>query len=160
MAEALKPFTKPSLRQTIVDINRSFHQAIDEVTIDVLLDFGYSEAAVKSARSKLEDFQRFLDENKDEIEALQILYSRPYRTGLRYRHVKELRNALRTPPVGLHDPANGLWKLYEALEPDKVVGSGGRALVDLVAIVRHAIEPDVLLVPVAEQVKLATGNGL
>ena len=153
MAEALKPFTNPGLRQTIVDINRSFHQVIDEAAIDVLIDFGYSEAAVASARSKLEDFQRFIEENKDEIEALQILYSRPYRAGLRYHHVKELRDALRNPPVGIHDPASGLWRLYEALEPDKVAGSGGDALVDLVAIVRHALEPDELLVPVAEQVE-------
>ena len=119
----------------------------------MLLDFGYSEAAVEGARSKLEDFRRFIEENKDEIEALQILYSRPYQAGLRYHHVKELRDALRNPPVGLHDPANGLWRLYEALEPDKVAGSGGDALVDLVAIVKHALEPDELLVPVAEQVE-------
>ena len=153
MAEALKPFSQPQLRRAIVEIAQSLYQIIDEAAIDVLLDFGHSEAAVQSARSKLDDFQRFLQENKDEIEALQILYSRPYRAGLRYRHVKELRDALRNPPVGLHDPANGLWRLYEALEPDKVTGSGGGALVDLVAIVKHAISPEVTLVPVADQVE-------
>ena len=98
--------------------------------------------------------KRFIDENKDDIEALQILYSRPYRAGLRYHHVKELRDALRNPPVGIHDPASGLWRLYEALEPDKVAGSGGDALVDLVAIVRHALEPDELLIPLADQVEV------
>ena len=152
MAAALKPFTEPRLRRAILEIARSLDQIIDEGAIDVLLDFGHSEAAVESARSKLDDFQRFIEENKDEIEALRILYSRPYRAGLRYRHVKELRDALRNPPVGIHDPASGLWRLYEALEPDKVAGRGGNALVDLVAIVRHAIEPGGTLVPVAEQV--------
>ena len=153
MVEALKPFTKPGLRKTIIEIHQSLYQIIDEGAIDVLLDFGHSEAAVESARSKLDDFQRFIEENKDEIEALRILYSQPYRAGLRYRHVKELRDALRNPPVSLHDPANRLWRLYEALEPEKVTGRGGNALVDLVAIVRHAIEPDDALVPVAEQVE-------
>ena len=153
MGEALKPFTEPRLRRAILEIARSLDQIIDEGAIDVLLDFGHSEAAVESARSKLDDFQRFIEENKDEIEALRILYSRPYRAGLRYRHVKELRDALRNPPVGIHDPASGLWRLYEALEPDKVAGRGGNALVDLVAIVRHAIEPGGTLVPVAEQVE-------
>ncbi|MXW10465.1 MAG: restriction endonuclease subunit R, partial [Gammaproteobacteria bacterium] len=152
MAEALKPFTEPRLRRAIIEIAQSLDQLIDEAAIDVLLDFGHSEAAVESARSKLDDFQRFIEENKDEIEALRILYSRPYRAGLRYRHVKELRDALRNPPVGIHDPASGLWRLYEALEPDKVAGRGGNALVDLVAIVRHAINPGGPLVPVAEQV--------
>ena len=152
MAEALKPFTKPGLRRAIVEIAQSLYQIIDEAANDVLLDFGHSKAAVESARSKLDDFQRFIEENQDEIEALRILYGRPYRAGLRYRHVKELRDALRNPPVGIHDPANGLWRLYEALEPDRVKGRGGSALVDLVAIVKHAIEPDRPLVPVAEQV--------
>ena len=153
MAEALKPFTKPELRRAIIEIHQSLYQIIDEGAIDVLLDFGHSEAAVQSARSKLDDFQRFIAENKDEIEALRILYHKPYRAGLRYRHVKELRDALRSPPVSIHDPANGLWRLYEALEPEKVTGAGGNALVDLVAIVRHAIKPEEALVPVAEQVE-------
>ena len=153
MTKALKPFTRPGLRRAIIEIAQSHYEIIDEATIDVLIDFGHSEAAVASARSKLDDFQRFIEGKKDEIEALRILYSRPYRAGLRYRDVKELRDALRNPPVGLHDPANGLWRLYETLEPDKVAGRGGNALVDLVAIVRHTLEPGQLLVPVAEQVE-------
>ena len=152
MSVALKPFTKPGLQRAIFEIAQSLYQIIDEGAIDVLLDFGHSEAAVESARAKLDDFQRFIEENRDEIEALRILYSRPYRAGLRYRHVKELRDALRSPPVGIHDPENGLWRLYEALEPDKVDGRGGNALVDLVAIVKHAIDPGGTLVPVAEHV--------
>ena len=152
MTEALKPFTRPGLRKAIMEIAQSLYQIIDEATIDVLLDFGHSEAAVESARSKLDDFQSFLEDNQDQIEALQILYSRPYRSGLRYRHIKELRDALRSPPVALHDPANGLWRLYEALEPEQVKGQGGGALVDLVAIVKHALRPDEPLVPVADQV--------
>ena len=111
------------------------------------------EAAVASARSQLDDFRRFLEENKEEIEALRILYSRPYRTGLRYGHVKELRDALRSPPVALHRPEDGLWRLYEALEPERVKGRGGSALVDLVAIVKHALRPEEPLVPVADQVE-------
>ena len=44
MAEPLKTFTKPDLRQTIVDVNRSFQQVVDESAIDVLLDYGYNGA--------------------------------------------------------------------------------------------------------------------
>ncbi len=153
MTEALEPFTRPRLRQAIIEVAQSLYQIIDEAAIDVLLDFGHSETAVASARSKLDDFQRFIEENKDEIEALRILYSRPYRAGLRYRHVKELRDALRNPPVALHKPEDGLWRLYEALEPERVKGRGGSALVDLVAIVKHAIRPGEPLVPVADRVE-------
>lgn len=153
MTDALKPFTNPRLRDVILNINRKLEQVIDETTIDVLLDFGYDEAAVESARTKLADFRDFLQEHKDDIEALQILYSRPYRAGLRYRHVKDLAHELRKPPLSLHDPARGLWSLYEALEPEAVKGDGGGALVDLVAIVKHELTPEEPLVPVSEQVE-------
>ncbi len=153
MAEALEPFSRPELRRAIVEIAKSHSQIVDEASRDVLLDFGHSEAAVHSARSKLDDFQQFLEENKDEIEALRILYSRPYRAGLRYRHVKELRDLLRHPPVSLHDPAGDLWRIYGALETDRVTGAGGRALVDLVAIVRHVLRPSGKLVPLADEVE-------
>ena len=153
MTTALKPFTRPGLRAAIVEIGRSFSQLIDEGAIDELQGAGYDGAAVDKARSRLDDFRRFLEDNRERIEALRILYSRPHRAGLRYRHVKELRDALRHPPVELPDPARGLWRLYETVEPEKVMGAGGDALVDLVALVRHAISPAEPLVPLADQVE-------
>jgi type I restriction enzyme R subunit len=100
----------------------------------------------------LANFRQFLDDNKDEIEAIKILYSRPYRAGLRYRHIKDLAAAIERPPLSLRQPHERLWRLFEAVEPDKVKGRGGKALVDLVAIVRHALDPNTPLVPVAATV--------
>ena len=39
------------------------------------------------------------------------------------------------------------------LEPEKVKGKGGRSLVDLVAMVRHAIQPNEPLVPISMTVE-------
>jgi len=149
MTTALKPFTRPGLRAVIVEIGRSFFQVIDEGAIDELLGAGSDGTAVEKARSRLDDFRRFLEDNRDRIEALRILYSRPYRAGLRFRHVKELRDALRNPPLGLPDPVRGLWRLYETVEPEKVMGAGGDALVDLVALVRYEVSPAEPLAPLA-----------
>ena len=153
MTKALRPFTRPGLRRVLVEIGRSLFQVIDETTLDELVGTGFDGTAVEGARSRLDDFKQFLKDNRDSIEALRILYSRPYRAGLRYRHVKELRDALRNPPVGLQDPARGLWLLYRATEPENVERRGGDALVDLVAIVKHAIRPTEPLVPMADQVE-------
>ncbi len=153
MTAALKPFTRPGLRAAIVEVGRSFFQVIDEGAIDELLGAGADGTGVEKARSRLDDFRRFLEDNRDRIEALRILYSRPYRAGLRFRHVKELRDALRNPPLGLPDPVRGLWRLYETAEPEKVMGAGGDALVDLVALVRHEITPGETLAPLADQVE-------
>ena len=45
-----------------------------------------------------------------------------------------------------------LWHAFEAVEPKKVKGSG-KHLVDLIALVKHAITPDSPLVPIAEVVE-------
>ncbi len=145
MQAALKPFHSPSLRKAILEAVDSL-QVIDEVTQDVLLSAGHSEAAKQKAQTILTNFRQFLDDHKDEIEALRILYSRPYRAGLRFGQVKELAEALRRPPVAA--PLERLWQAYEAVEPERVKGHGGRQLVDVVALVRHALDPSLPLVPV------------
>jgi type I restriction enzyme R subunit len=54
-------------------------QIIDTVTQDQLIEADFSEAARERARGTVESFERFIAEHKDEITALQILYSRPQR---------------------------------------------------------------------------------
>ncbi len=149
MTEALKPFHNPRLRDLLVKIKASLEQVIDEITQDKLLAAEFDAAAKEQARSKLSDFRKFLDDNRDEIEALQVLYSKPYRHGLRYGQLKELAAAIERPPLSIPQPEDRLWRLYEAVEPEKVKGPGGKALVDLIAIVRHALNPAHPLTPVA-----------
>ena len=125
MADALKPFHNPKLRKTILEVKAELEQVIDEVNKDVLLFAGQSQAAKEKAKTVLSNFRQFIEDNKDEIEALQILYSRPYRSGLRYRQVKELAEALKRPPLAA--PLERLWRAYELVEPEKVKGAGGQA---------------------------------
>ena len=160
MAEALTPFHNPKLRETIIGIKASLEQVIDETTQDVLLGAGFDAAAKEKAKTVLSDFRKFLEDQKDEIEAIQVLYSKPYRAGLRFRHVKELAAALERPPLSLDNPGERLWKLYAAVEPEKVKGVGGNALVDLIAIVRHALHPAEPLVPIGVEVEQRYGEWL
>ena len=151
MRGAVKPFHNPKLRNRILAIQKSLEQVIDEVTKDKLVRAEFDAAALERARSMLTSFRLFIEDNKDEIEALQILYSRPYRAGLRYGQVKELLQSIQRPPLSA-DPER-LWLAYEAVEPDKVKAHGGKQLVDLVALVRHALEPDGDLIPVRMKVE-------
>ena len=147
---ALTPFHNPNLRQAILAARDSL-QVIDEVTRDHLLSAGHSQEAKEKAQTILANFRKFIEEHKDEIEALQILYSRPFRAGLRYSQVKELAEAVRRPPVAA--PLERLWQAYEAVEPEKVKAHGGRQLVDVVALVRHALDPSLPLEPVGMTVE-------
>jgi len=156
MAQALKPFLSPKLRETIIRVKAAAEQVFDEVNRDTLLRSGFDAAATAKAHSMITSFKAFIEENKDQIEALRILYSRPYRAGLRYGQVKELAQKLGISPffVDARKPetVGRLWQAFQAVEPALVKGRG-KQLVDLVALVKHAIEPRTPLVPVEDVVE-------
>jgi len=72
-----QPFaSNPQLRQLLVDIHKSYEQTIDTVSADQLIEAGFSD---EQAGKLVQSFQGFIQENRDEITALQVLYARPYR---------------------------------------------------------------------------------
>jgi type I restriction enzyme R subunit len=148
--EALKPLHNPALRKRILEVAQTSEQVLDETTIDELLEAGFDAEATERARRMVEGFERFIEDNKDEIEALRVLYSRPYRAGLRYRQVKELALAIRRPPLNV--APEHLWRAYEALEAGTVRKGGGTHLTDLISLVRHAFDHNETLRPFAEEV--------
>ncbi|QDV75703.1 type I restriction endonuclease subunit R [Botrimarina mediterranea] len=149
--EALRPFRKTELRDAILATSRVADIVYDEQNLDALLGAGFDAAARAKAEGQLADFRQYLEENRDRLEALQILYSKPYRAGLRLRHVKELREQLRAA-LKLAEPVPQLWRLFEAVEPDRVARREGDAVVDLVALVRHALDRASPLVPVRQTI--------
>ena len=152
IATALKPFHDPKLRDAILAAKRSLEQIIDEQTPDQLLRAGFDAQALEKAQSMLTSFRKFIEDNKDEIEALQVMYSVPYRVGLKFHQVKELASKLNQPPffVDPNQPESltRLWQAFELVEPGKVKGKGGKKLVDVIAMVRHAMDPSTPLAPV------------
>ena len=94
-----------------MNLKRSHEQVIDEIT-RMSCSRRLRRPALEKAQALLTNFRQFIEEHKDEIEAIQILYSRPYRAGLRYRQVKELAAAIKNPPVGAS--TERLWQAYEA----------------------------------------------
>jgi type I site-specific restriction endonuclease len=123
----------------------------DTVSADSLIEAGFSAGAADHARSLIESFQQFIEQNRDEIAALQVLYNRPYRQRLTYPDIKALADALQLPPRSW--TPDRLWQAYQQLDRSKVRGSGQRVLADMVSLVRFAVGEDDELVPFAEQVK-------
>ncbi|RMF38304.1 MAG: type III restriction endonuclease subunit R, partial [Planctomycetota bacterium] len=151
LQEAVKPFLDPKVRDAIDCIKKKNEVVIDTVSADVVLEAGFSQDALDRARELTRSFEQFLEEHKDEITALQILYSRPYRQRLSFDAVKELADQIHQPPY-LWDE-NELWAAYAALEKNRVKGaSGHRILTDLVSLVRFALHQFVVLVPFPERV--------
>ena len=150
---ALKPFHSPDLRNLLIEFHKKAEQTIDQVSQDEVIEAGFSADALEKAKNVVQSFERFLEEHKDEITALQILYSKPYRARLRFEDIKDLANAIERPPNLWTE--SQLWQAYAALDKSKVKGAGTkRILTDLVSLVRFAMHQDNELVPFAERVKV------
>ena len=76
--------------------------------------------------------------------------SAPYRERLSHAEIRELADALRSPPRSWTPDL--LWRAYQQLDSSKVRGSGQRVLADIVSLVRFAVGGDDELVPFADQV--------
>ena len=151
-AEAVRPIAaNPELREQLVNVQRSFDQVIDEISIDEITRAEFAVDARARAAVTVESFRAFLDEHKDEITALQVLYSRPYAKRLTYRDVKELAEAIGRPPHRW--TPERLWEAYETLDASKVRGSAGTVLTNIVSLVRFTLGDDDELAPFPEQVE-------
>ena len=149
MEAAAKPFAaNPELRQRLIDIHRAYEQTIDMVSQDTLLRAEFSGA---EADELTRSFREYIEEHRDEIAALQVLYQRPYRQRLSLDEIKALAAALQSPPRSWTPPR--LWDAYRQLDQSRVRGSGQRVLADIVSLVRYAVGHEGELAPFAEQVE-------
>ena len=148
---AVKPLFNPTLRNLLLELKRQSEQIIDDVTQDQLIEANFSEAARERAKGIVTSFEQFINDHKDEITALQILYNRPTRAPLRFEDLKALADAVHAPPRLWTE--SQLWQAYAALDKTKVKGaSARRILTDLVSLVRYAMHQENELVPYPERV--------
>jgi type I restriction enzyme R subunit len=151
---ACAPFDKPALREALVKAKQEAEQTIDTTTIDTVTGRGFDEAAKEKAAGLAASFRDYIEKHKAEIEALQILYSRPYRRRLTEKMLKELEAKLKEPfgPV----PVDAVWNAYERVENrQSSIGNRQSAVhrfADLIPLVRHALEQQPVLKPFAESV--------
>lgn len=144
----------PALRRLILELREKLDQVIDEVSKDQLIEdrTGISAAAKDRAKALVQDFESYLAEHKDEIDALQFFYATPHRERLRLGDIKALAAAISAPPRSW--TPEKLWRAYELLAHDKVRGaSGDRLLTDIVSLVRYALHQDDVLVPHGDRVR-------
>jgi type I restriction enzyme R subunit len=71
--------SRPALRKLILDLRHKFEQVVDEVSKDELLheETGHSQEARDKAQALVQSFEQYLEEHKNELDALQFFYSLP-----------------------------------------------------------------------------------
>lgn len=149
--EACAPFGTPALRDALAKAKQDAEQTIDTVTIDTVLSQGFDATAKAKAAGLVEAFRDYLTVHQTEIDALQILYSRPYKQRLTEPMLKDLEKKLRDNHAAWTE--DNLWNAFAVTAPDKVKGRSqvGR-FADLVALVRFALEQQPVLAPFADSV--------
>jgi type I restriction enzyme, R subunit len=148
---AVEPIaSSPALRQRILELRAQHDQVIDEVSTDVLLD-AHGVVDTDRARSVVESWTAYLAENRDEITALQLLYSQPRTTRVGFTELRELAERIKRPP---HNWTPDLiWNAYEVIEAGRVTHADRHTVTDLVSLVRFTLGADDELVPYAAKVQ-------
>jgi type I restriction enzyme, R subunit len=148
--EACESFDDPTFRQLLKDLKQKSEIVIDEITTDEVIGAGYD---LKQAEERITSFRQFIEENKDELTALQVLYSRPYgRRKLTYEAIQELSRKLTDPPY--HLTTADVWQAYKRLKASKVRGApSDKILTDIISLVRFTTGQDEVLEPFSSKVE-------
>ena len=151
--EAAAPIAyAPALCQALLDVRRAQDVIVDVVTLDEVTRSGVRADLTPdhdADKALIGEFESFCAEHKDRIDALMVLYDRPYAQRLTRKQLMELVAAIQRPPRQWTGEA--LWAAYERVEKDRVRGaSRGRLLTDLISLARHAMGVDDELVSYAE----------
>ena len=149
--DACKVFDDPNLRGAILDIKSKNEQIIGGVPLDELIEAGFGDKVQKFDEATIETWTEFIEKNRDQIAALDIIYSKPYKMReITFSDIKNLANMISKPPYNLTPEL--LWSSYQRLDKSKVRNNPVKMLTDLISIVRYSAGKQNLLLPFSELV--------
>ena len=153
--EAAEPLaSNPPLCEALLRIRQAQEITLDVLTADKLTFAGARpdqnlnyESAAENLTS---EFEAYCRENRDQLDALSVLYAKPYRQRITRAKLMELAQAIQRPPRQWTTEA--LWQAYEQVEANRVKGaSKGKHLTDLICLARHALGVEEQLVSFQDQ---------
>lgn len=134
--EATKPFYNPDNRDFIENIRRSHDQVIDTVNLDSVVFAGFDSQKEENADKVITSFKEFIEENKNEIIALRIIYNESYKDRpMMIEQLKSLYEKLKKKNITI----DRLWDCYYIKFTDKVKRGTVAQLTDLISIIRFEI---------------------
>ena len=147
--EAVVSFYNPEARDYIENVRRSHEQVIDNVNIDTVTFAGYDTQREENAERIILSFREFIEENKDEIIALRIIYNQAYKDRpMAIEQLKALYEKLKTRGITVER----LWDCYAIKKPEKVKRGTLAQITDLISIIRFEMGYADNLTPFADKV--------
>lgn len=149
ISQAVAPFYQPEAREFIENVRRSHDQIIDNVNIDTLTFVGFDAQKEENATRVIKTFHDFIEENKDEIITLRIIYNEDYKDRpMLIDGLKQLYQKLKAKGVTVER----LWDCYAIKRPEKVKRGTVAQLTDLVSMIRFEMGFTNKLAPFADRV--------
>ena len=131
--EAAKVFTG-ELNEYIEKVRKAHEQRIDTSNPDEVIHVGWDKDNSVKAAEMVSEFQEWMQQNKDELTALQIFYNQPFRRReLTYEMIKQVLDKLKMDKP-LLAPLQ-VWRAYETL--GECNSSPIKELTALVSLIRR-----------------------
>ena len=122
-------------RKKLLELRQGYILTTEEDP-DMLISAGFS---LETAKSYTDNFEKYISDNKDTIEALRIIYNSED-TPITNSMLVDLRDRLLSESS--HFSAPQLWNYYKTLDPSSVdeldVKANAKALTNLIQLVRYA----------------------
>jgi type I restriction enzyme R subunit len=150
--EAAKPFYLPTVRTFIENARKAHDQIIDTVNIDHVNVSAWDTQHSENAGKVIARFKDFINDHKDNIVALSIIYNQSWKNRpLTLDMIEELYSCLQKPPYSLNTVL--LWQAYETANPGKVKAKSPEGmLADIVSLLRFELGIDRNLRPFSDMV--------
>ena len=146
---ATAPFYDPDTRDFIENVRRNHDQIIDSVNLDEVIFAGFDIQQEENINKVISGFRTFIEENKDEIVALRIIYDAVYKDRpMVIEKLKELYEKLKSKGITVER----LWDCYAIKRPDKVRRSAMAQITDLISMIRFEMGYADTLVSFADKV--------
>ena len=142
-------FDSAELRKIILNIKKQNEIMIDNISKDNVITSEFNKDAKKLSMKIIENFKKFMNENKNELTALNIIYSKSYNMrDMTYKDIKDLAAAMKKPPYGLTSEL--IWNAYQRLEKSRVKNNPTKMLTDIISIIRFSTNDENILMPFKE----------
>ena len=146
---AVAPFYDPDIRDLFEKIRRNHDQIIDSVNLDEITFSGFDAQQKEKANKVISNFRKFIEENKDEIVALRIIYDAAYKDRpMVIDKLKELYEKMKSNGITVER----LWDCYAIKKPDRVKRCTMAQITDLISMIRFEMGYTDTLAPFADKV--------
>ena len=144
--ESTKVFSNKELREHILKIRTTHDQVVDTYNIDTVVFSGWSDSYSDEALKVIKNFREFIEVNKDEIDALSIIYNQLYKNRhLTEKMIKDLYDIIAKPPYNF--TLQKLWNSYYVRDNEKINKPIELKLMDIISIIRYELGQIDTLVP-------------